>query len=167
MSRLHWQRPLTLCTLLATVTACGIQPTPVLNAGEPPTGVATGPFLYFISADGPRLTMVRRTTGRLGDIRGAVELLLAGPDAAERAQGLASQVPRSTSSVEVEPVDNGTRVTVPIEQPLTRLARGQIVCTAATVLAATHRGDLATLIEVRTRAGTTYPRAHCSQLRFG
>ena len=121
MRRIWWM------LLSVLLTGCGIQPSGVGEAGEPPTGVAPGATLYFIGADGDLEPQLRRT-GRLGTVSDAVSLLLSGPGDS----GLRTQIaPVGTRQVVVTTTSVMIRLMVPLTiDEVTPRGVDQIVCTA-------------------------------------
>ena len=122
-------KPGVVLALLAVLTACGVRPTGVVQAGEAPAGVGTGPVLYFLTPEG-RTIAAPRVTGRLGTVEGALNLLFAGPDQQERARGLTTGVPYVTPAFEA--LDASVMV---VRLPVDKLFLGQpavdqIACTA-------------------------------------
>ncbi|RZQ65791.1 hypothetical protein [Amycolatopsis suaedae] len=120
-----------LIILAALVTAgCGIQPTGVLDGGEAPTGVAPGVTLYFVDGRGelrPNLT----ESGELGDVAGALDLLLRTSDP----PGLRSDL-RRVSSLGPKVTVAGDTITVALPLAPGEVGpRGvdQVTCTAAGV----------------------------------
>ncbi|MFJ2743539.1 hypothetical protein ACIO3O_28245 [Streptomyces sp. NPDC087440] len=119
------------CGLLLSLTACGVQPTGVIGAGESATGLTKGLRIYFVSRAG-RLEGVSRPDQRLTDLQGALKLLGSGPTAEERKEGL-------TSAMDYPPSYDvqGTGARVVLRNPgspadsLSQLATGQLVCTLA------------------------------------
>ncbi|MET8161960.1 hypothetical protein ABZT47_36855 [Sphaerisporangium sp. NPDC005289] len=118
---------------LVAVAGCGVQPSDVIPAGDPPSG-AVEPIaavtLYLVSNG--RVSAVTRPGGRLSQAD-TLALLAAGPTAREQAHGLTSDVPPQAGpfSVTAEPAG---RLVVTLSTPageLSRLAVEQIVCTAA------------------------------------
>ncbi|MGP4009695.1 hypothetical protein [Streptomyces sp. 4N124] len=121
MRRIWWM------LLPVLLTGCGIQPSGVIGAGEPPTGVAPGVTLYFVGADGDLEPRLRRTA-RLGTISDAVSLLLSGPGAS----GLRTEIaPAGTRQVVVTTASATVRLMVPFTvDEVTPRGIDQIVCTA-------------------------------------
>ncbi|SDG35485.1 hypothetical protein SAMN05421505_103305 [Sinosporangium album] len=145
---------LPVCTAaLAMACGCGIQPTDVIDAGNPPWGPASGTRLYFVSGD--RLATAGRPGDGLGPDR-AVALLLRGPTRAERERGLTAALPAKLS---VEVAIHGDTVTLTPGQALSRLAEGQLVCTAAEAHAA-RSGLPTSAVEVVVEAG---PPTRCEE----
>jgi len=121
MRRIWW----VLLPLL--LTGCGIQPSGVVEAGEPPTGVAPGATLYFVGADGGLEPQLRRT-GRLGTVSDAVSLLLSGPGDSRLGTEIA---PVETRQVVVTTTSVMIRLMVPLTiEEVTPRGINQIVCTA-------------------------------------
>lgn len=144
-----------IAPVFLALSACGISPTGVVEAGGPASGIAPVTPLYFVR-DGV-LVAVHRATARPGDAQAALRMLLAGPTPAETDGRLSTEVPgpprapatpfaRPTAAraPEQSPPD-GPTVTVKgavlsIRLPfglgaLSRLATEQVICTAA----AAHR----------------------------
>ncbi|MEU4659388.1 hypothetical protein AB0G32_36590 [Streptomyces sp. NPDC023723] len=142
------RRALALLLLAAgPLTACGIPATGVIEAGAPASGVrglvspapsatrapdtATAAVpLYFVQ-DGA-LTAVARALAVPAEPASAVALLFQGPDRAERAQGLESELPRG-GAVPALRID-GVTVTVGLPAragTLSDTAVAQLACTAA------------------------------------
>ncbi|WP_416983718.1 hypothetical protein [Streptomyces sp. T028] len=121
MRRIWW------ALLPVLLTGCGIQPSGVVEAGEPPTGVAPGATLYFVGADGDLEPRLRRT-GRMGTISDAVSLLLTGPGGS----GLRTEIaPVEITRVVVTTTSVMIRLVVPLTiDEVTPRGIDQIVCTA-------------------------------------
>jgi len=124
-----------LLTILAAamamaVSGCGVAPTGVDDDGAAPTGIASGPTLYFVDAAG-RLAPQPRAVGRLGTISDALSLLLAGPGGSE----LTTQIDEvDVTRVQVTVRDDVIVARLPIAQDqATALGVDQIVCTAIAV----------------------------------
>ncbi|MEU1373782.1 hypothetical protein ABZ442_08970 [Streptomyces triculaminicus] len=127
---------LLLGSLAAPLAACGIEPTEVVEVGQPAQGVRRPGVktpevrLYFGFPGG--VQMVNRPADAEVSAEEAVPLLLAGPNEAEKMRGLYSELPRIGGRFEV--VSAVGRVTVSLPLDVTRLspvARVQLVCTAA------------------------------------
>jgi hypothetical protein len=128
---------LALAALLA-VTACGVQPTGVVDAGEAPSipntqgnpvgsPALTALTLYFVY-DG-QLHGVARTQQQPVSMSAAIGELLRGPTEGEQAKGLVTLLPLTTAPVTVT---LGGTVTVDVPFPvgdLPPLAVSQLVCT--------------------------------------
>lgn len=119
-----------LTALVLLLAGCGIQPSGVTDAGQAPTGLASGVTLYYVDAHS-QLKPQYRKTGRLETISDAISLLLTGPG------------PDSPLQTEIAPVPagipRGTVTTTPgliqLEVPFTvndvsPLGIDQIACTA-------------------------------------
>ncbi|MFH8475874.1 hypothetical protein [Streptomyces sp. NPDC018000] len=110
---------------------CGVQPTGVIGAGEPASGLTRGMRLYYASASG--LRGVPLLDKEIKDLNAVVKLLAAGPLPAEQRDGLTSLVQISGYSV----TGTGTRVTVRLDGPYPYAesgrdqGTGQLVCTLA------------------------------------
>uniref|UniRef100_A0AAU2UX56 Lipoprotein n=1 Tax=Streptomyces sp. NBC_00003 TaxID=2903608 RepID=A0AAU2UX56_9ACTN len=124
--------------LTAALTGCGIGATGPAPAGPPASGLrrpgSTDYYaqLYFVSPFGVQ-AVARRVNSPAGPQQ-ALDLLLAGPDTAERARGLITEVPampgRPTATAESGAVD----LYLPV--PVAKMNGGglgvtQLVCTAA------------------------------------
>ncbi|MFI9115955.1 hypothetical protein [Streptomyces venezuelae] len=118
-----------LGVLGTALVGCGVQPTGVIGAGEPATGLTRGVRLYFASDAGLRSVPVldREVT----DLNSVVKLLAAGPPPAERRDGLTNLVDIGGYTV----TGRGTGVTVRLEEPYPGSGRdqgtGQLVCSLA------------------------------------
>jgi hypothetical protein len=108
---------------------CGVQPTGVIGAGEPASGLTRGVRLYFASDSG--LRGVPLLDREVKDLNTVVKLLAVGPPPAEQRDGLTSLVQLGGYSV----TGTGTRVTVRLDGPYAATGRdqgtGQLVCTLA------------------------------------
>ncbi|MFF2961000.1 hypothetical protein ACFVT1_19270 [Streptomyces sp. NPDC057963] len=113
---------------LIALMGCGVQPTGVIGAGEPASGLTRGMRLYYVSAGGLRGVLLDR---EVTELNGAVKLLGQDPSPAQRRDGLTSLVRLGGYEV----TGTGTRVTVRIDGPYTETGRdlgtGQLVCTLA------------------------------------
>ncbi|RBQ17821.1 hypothetical protein DP939_23465 [Spongiactinospora rosea] len=135
--------------MLLVATGCGISPTGVLDGGEPAVGFQPTTRLYFVS--GARLVAVSRPLP-LPSLQETLDLLMAGPTAAERRRGLrtgldpeddvvqkvtsdAAQVHISLRELPPAPLPAPSEGPPPGDrtQPLWL---GQLTCTAAGALAA-------------------------------
>ncbi|MFD3659616.1 hypothetical protein ACFWVF_03280 [Streptomyces sp. NPDC058659] len=121
-------------TVLATaglaLAGCGVQPTGVIGAGEPASGLTRGMRLYYASDSGLRGVPLLDT--RLKDLNSVVKLLAQGPGPAEQRDGLTSLV-QELGGYTVS--GTGTRVTIRLDGPYPLSGRdqgtGQLVCTLA------------------------------------
>ncbi|WP_051872155.1 hypothetical protein [Streptomyces sclerotialus] len=126
-----------LAALLAGALAgCGIEPSDVIDAGEPATGLKSDGQepadvqLFFLASTG--LRAAARSAERPATPQRAVDLLLAGPNAAERQRGLTTALPDLRDRVTVTPRDGRITITVPADpERLDQPALSQLVCTAA------------------------------------
>ncbi|TMR96276.1 hypothetical protein [Nonomuraea basaltis] len=121
---------------LVAVAACGVQPSDVIPAGDPPSGAVapTTTITLYLVKNG-RLNAVTRPGpgGRPLFNADTLALLAAGPTAREQARGLTTDVPPEAGpfSVTVNPAGH---LLVTLSTPagkLSTLAVEQIVCTAA------------------------------------
>ncbi|MEE1736548.1 hypothetical protein PUR49_08545 [Streptomyces sp. BE147] len=109
---------------------CGVQPTGVIDAGEPASGPTRGARLYFASDGGLRgVPLLDREIENLDTV---MKLLSAGPSPSEQRDGLTSLV-QDLGGYSVR--GSGTRVTVRLEEPYAATGHdqgtGQLVCTLA------------------------------------
>ncbi|MDA0633347.1 GerMN domain-containing protein [Nonomuraea sp. MCN248] len=118
---------------LVAVTGCGVRPSDVILAGDPPSGpvATTTAITLFLVRDG-RLGAVTRPGRRL-PLAETLTLLAAGPTAGEQARGFTTDIPREAGpfSVSAEPAGH---VVVTLSAPagdLSTLAVEQIVCTVS------------------------------------
>ncbi|MFE6775704.1 hypothetical protein [Streptomyces sp. NPDC057702] len=128
--------------VVAGLTGCGVQPTGVVSAGEPASGLTRGMRLYYASASGLRAVPVLDT--QITELNGVVKLLGQDPTPAQQRDGLTSLVQIGGASVS----GSGPRVTVRFDGPYPGTGRdlgtGQLVCTMAraqSVLDPTVRTD--------------------------
>jgi hypothetical protein len=119
-----------LTALVLLLAGCGIQPSGVTDAGQAPTGLASGVTLYYVDAHN-RLSPQFRKTDRLETISDAISLLLTGPGLDSPLQTEIAPVPAG--------IPRGTVTTAPgliqLDAPftihdVTPLGIDQIVCTA-------------------------------------
>ncbi|MCZ0992481.1 hypothetical protein O1L44_04180 [Streptomyces noursei] len=122
--------------LTATLAGCGIEPTDVIDAGEPATGVrAPGKppadvQLFFYGPDG--LHPAIRPAKEPLDPQGAINLLVQGPNHAERMRGLSSVVPKFPGPLTATSGPGQVAITLPVNAKLVDPASlNQLVCTAA------------------------------------
>ncbi|MER8044477.1 hypothetical protein [Streptomyces sp. NPDC094032] len=123
----------------ALLTACGVQPSGVIGAGEPPTGLTKGLRLYFVSPAG-HLEGVSRPEVQITGLAAALKLLASGPTEPEQRRGLTNLV----GQVSYDATGEGTRVT--LRAPGTTfsgnrrddLVNGQLVCTLARAHSTLH-----------------------------
>ncbi|MFC4033111.1 hypothetical protein ACFO3J_16685 [Streptomyces polygonati] len=124
------RRPALLAGLLAVcaLSACGVPPSDVIQAGEPATGMPPGTLLYFLSGDGALVAVPR---GGAPDVALAVDQVFKGPTATEVAD-VRTQLPRLPSPPAVKDVSGTVLVELPAGvAPLTPLAVRQLTCTVA------------------------------------
>ncbi len=125
-------------TAAATLAACGVPPSGVIEAGEPASGMfspSPGPpspaaaVLFFLRDD--ELTAYRRSA-EAGDSEAVVRLLFEGPTASESATAT-TELPRLTDASRVTTGADGIlSVQLPDRAaPLSRRAMLQLVCTVA------------------------------------
>ncbi|MDX2560802.1 hypothetical protein PV371_14225 [Streptomyces sp. TX20-6-3] len=113
----------------AALVGCGVQPTGVVGAGEPATGLTRGIRLYYASDSGLRGVPV--LDREIKDLASVVKLLASGPPPAEQRDGLTNLVQLGGYTV----TGRGAQVTVRLEGPYAGTGRdqgtGQLVCTLA------------------------------------
>ncbi|NEB41802.1 GerMN domain-containing protein [Streptomyces sp. SID14515] len=141
-----------LTVLGAALVGCGVQPTGVIDAGEPASGLTRGMRLYFASDTGLRaVPLLDRDIRELG---AALKLLAQGPTAAERREGLTTLV-HAPGGYSV--TGDGTRVTVELDGPYWSeagdRATGQLVCTLAGFQSVREADVRADDVEVTIRPG--------------
>jgi hypothetical protein len=118
---------------LVAVAGCGVRPSDVIPAGDPPSGAVapTMTITLYLVRNG-RLSPVTRPGRRLSHAD-TLALLAAGPTAREQARGLTTDVPPEAGPFGVTAKPAGHLV-VTLSTPageLSALAVEQIVCTAA------------------------------------
>ncbi|WP_336208739.1 hypothetical protein [Nonomuraea sp. LPB2021202275-12-8] len=132
---------------LVAVAGCGVRPSDVIPAGDPPSGAVepiTTITLYLVEND--RLSAVTRPVGGPLFQADTLALLAAGPTAREQAHGLTTDVPPEAGPFTVTAMP-GRDLVVTLSTPadeLSALAVEQIVCTAAA--AASERPAQVTVI---------------------
>ncbi|MFF2007612.1 hypothetical protein ACFVWY_00870 [Streptomyces sp. NPDC058195] len=113
----------------AVLTGCGVQPTGVVEAGEPASGLTRGLRLYYASPNG--LRAVPLIDQRPDDLNGALKLLGATEPPTGQGEQLVSLVRLGGYSA----TGTGDRVTVRLDGPYGGSGRdqatGQVVCTLA------------------------------------
>lgn len=128
-------------TAAVTLTACGVPPSGVIEAGEPASGLfsptsqpsAPATVSLFFLHDGD-LTAYPRRIGDDGDVEAVVRLLFEGPTASESATAT-TELPRLTGAPQVGTGGAGAlSVRLPgVAAPLNRQAVLQLACTVAQV----------------------------------
>ena len=137
-------------------SGCGVGPSDVEDGGEAPTGLAEGPTLYFVDADGGLRPDVR-DTGRLGTVHVAIQLLMA--DAHPSTDGLRSEIPPTGTRTVVEDAWDYVTIYLPLSgDEISPLGVDQIICTAAAVVAASGRDVADVAISVRPTHGAVITR---------
>lgn len=134
-----------LVAAVLLLAGCGVRPSGVTDAREPPTGVAPGPALYFVDARG-ELRPDLRQTQRLGTISEAVSLLLTGPGDS----GLRTEIaPVGTTRVGLVTTPGVIQLRVPLTiDDVTPRGIDQLVCTALGVHVQSG-GSRSTEVQVR------------------
>ncbi|MFF3276061.1 hypothetical protein ACFYWU_34770 [Streptomyces chrestomyceticus] len=143
------------------LTGCGIAPTGVIDAGEPAHGLkapgkpAPDVQLYFLGPTGLRPAS-RPATAPVGPEE-AINLLLKGPNDAERQRGLTNVLPVLPGRVTAEAEDGKVTVHVPMNaKRLDTPSMSQLVCTAANASVPGARNPsevLVTLVGSNVRVG--------------
>lgn len=123
---------LTCLASAAVLTACGVPPSSVIQAGEPAVGMNPGVTVYFLAED--TLRAVPRTAPAGSGVVTALRLLFAGPATTDPAT-LTTELPRLPGPLAVG-VDGTDGTTVVVQLPagvsrLTPSAMDQLVCTVA------------------------------------
>ncbi|MFE6163314.1 GerMN domain-containing protein [Streptomyces sp. NPDC056486] len=159
-------------TAAVTLTACGVPPSDVIEAGEPASGMFSPSSqpptpatvsLYFLD-DGTLTTYPRRTDDAT-DLQAVVRLLFEGPTATEAATAT-TQLPHLTDAPRLTTGDDGMlSIRLPGEAaPLSRLAMRQLACTvnqsASPLIAAAPNTD------TEATGGAGRPSAVLSSLRI-
>ncbi|MFJ6787202.1 hypothetical protein [Streptomyces angustmyceticus] len=118
------------------LTGCGIAPTDVIDAGEPATGVRSpgqrtaDVQLFFYGPSGLR-SATRRAKEPV-DPEEAIDLLLKGPNHAERMRGLSSVLPKFPGPLTAVTHPGNVVITLPMNVKLLDSGSlNQLVCTAA------------------------------------
>lgn len=117
-------------TLTLTLAACGVPPSGVSTGDRAPTGIASGPTLYFLDSGGD-LVGRPRDAGRLGSIADALALLLTGTSDPDLRSGIA---PVDVTRVGVTDFGDMIELRMPLaEFDVTPRGLDQIACTALAV----------------------------------
>lgn len=122
--------------LAGALAGCGIAPTDVIDAGEPAMGVkspgepAADVQLFFYGPSG--LRSATRPAKAPADPEQAIELLMEGPNHAERMRGLSSVLPTFPGRLTTATGEGTVVITLPMNAKLLDSASlNQLVCTAA------------------------------------
>lgn len=132
-------RTVALCALALTfATGCGIQPTDVIDAGEPATGLTKALRIYYVREG--RLEGVSRPALELRGFDEVFKLMGTDPTTAEQERGLTNLLTDSVKLGGYQVTGSGTRITLSSREDTfsgvrTRLPNGQWVCTLARVQA--------------------------------
>ncbi|GGZ56017.1 hypothetical protein GCM10010387_57670 [Streptomyces inusitatus] len=109
---------------------CGVQPTGVVSAGEPASGLTRGIRIYFASAGGLRAAPLLDIG--VDGLTAVVKVLFKGPSEADRRDGLSTVLHFDGG---YSATGKGARVTVDIDGHYAEVERaqgtGQLVCTLA------------------------------------
>ncbi|MBD0710460.1 MULTISPECIES: GerMN domain-containing protein [unclassified Streptomyces] len=158
---------MTTAALGLLLAGCGVQPTGVIGAGEPATGLTRGVRLYFASGSG--LQAVPVLDRKITDLSTVVKLLDVGPSPAEQRAGLVDLVEIGGYAV----TGRGTEVTLSLEEPYGASGRdqgtGQLVCTLAraqSVLEPEVRTE-DVRVTLRPRDGEVFGPYRCSEFLNG
>ncbi len=122
--------------LAVALAGCGIAPTDVIDAGEPASGVKSpgqqvaDVQLFFYGPSG--LRSATRPAKAPVDPEQAIELLMEGPNHAERMRGLSSVLPKFPGPLTASSGEGKVVITLPVNAKLLDSASlNQLVCTAA------------------------------------
>ncbi|WP_327093047.1 hypothetical protein OIE66_21100 [Nonomuraea sp. NBC_01738] len=107
---------------LLLIAGCGIQNSDAIDAGPAPSGLGSGPRLFFVK-DGRLQSVVRQVEG-FDDVTTRLRLLLAGPIDEER--DLTTALPAGLRLVSVAP----DLITLTGSATVPRLGLQQVACTA-------------------------------------
>ncbi|MFJ9434193.1 hypothetical protein ACIRQY_31680 [Streptomyces sp. NPDC101490] len=111
------------------LVGCGVQPTGVIGAGEPATGLTRGVRLYYASGSG--LRAVPAVDQRIENLGSVLKMLAVGLPPVEQRDGLTNLVEIGGYTVS----GRGTEVTLWLADPYRATGRdqgtGQLVCTLA------------------------------------
>ncbi len=148
-------------SLALLLTGCSIAETGPTPAGAPASGLtssdgapAPAVHLYFHSAEG--LERVSRLYRGPDPTQAALQHLVEGPTAAERARGLTSAVPHDAPTPTVIGLEHGTiDILVPPAWGTSRAAERQLVCTAAD-------GSADIRVRIHRTANDDAPAQHCT-----
>lgn len=134
--RLAWHAIL-WASLAASAAGCGVGSTGPVPAGAPASGLRANSsshyaHLYFVGPYG--IQAATRTVNNRATPQHALDLLLKGPDAAERARGLTTEVPPLQGRLMAQAVDGAVNLHIPVavaDMTGGGLGLSQIICTAA------------------------------------
>jgi hypothetical protein len=118
--------------VVVVLAGCGVRPSAVIPGGPAPSGpVVSGPpggaVLYFVLAGRPTASQRGMAPA---DPAGVLTLLAAGPDDAERAAGLTTEVPGNAAPLSVAVASSGVTVALGLDvSALSTMATQQIACT--------------------------------------
>lgn len=131
------QRVWLAALLAASSTGCGVGSTAPVHAGAPASGLRTDSvslyaYLYFVGPYG--IQAVPREVEAPATPQQALDLLLKGPDTAERARGLITEVHPFHGTPTARAADGAVDLYLPV--PVANMTGGglglsQIICTAA------------------------------------
>ncbi|MEU3961268.1 hypothetical protein AB0F42_15785 [Streptomyces buecherae] len=153
--------------LVLGLAGCGVQPTGVVDAGEPASGLTRGMRLYYAAEGG--LRAVPLLDREVTELNSVIKLLAQGPPLAEQRDGLTSLVQLSGASA----TGSGSRVTVRYEGPYPAdgrdLGTGQLVCTMARAQAVLDPEVRTDDVEVTIRPSEGEPLGpyRCAEFRNG
>lgn len=128
-------RVATVLVTAAALAGCGITDTDALPAGQPVQGGLTENSnqllrVYFVTQEGT--WPVSRPAPSGNRLQQAMNALLAGPTAEERARGLITELPSSTRPVRATTIRGRVELRLPWQvRTLRPVAVSQLVCTAA------------------------------------
>ncbi|MER6174024.1 hypothetical protein [Streptosporangium sp. NPDC001681] len=128
-------RVVTVLVAAAALAGCGITDTDALPAGQPVQGGLTENSnqllrVYFVTQEG--VWPVSRPAPAGNRLQRAMDALLVGPTADERARGLITQLPSSIQPVRATTTRGRVELRLPwLVRDLRPVAVSQLVCTAA------------------------------------
>ncbi|MEU3168565.1 GerMN domain-containing protein [Streptosporangium sp. NPDC006930] len=129
------RRVAAVLVVAAALAGCGITDTDVLPAGQPVQGGLTENSdrllrVYFVTQEGT--WPVSRPAPAGNRLQRAMDALLAGPTAEERARGLVTRLPASARPVRATTSGGRVKLRLPWQvRELRPVAVSQLVCTAA------------------------------------
>ncbi|MBL1097409.1 hypothetical protein [Streptomyces coffeae] len=154
-----------LALALAATAGCGVQPTGVVDGGEPASGLTKDLRIYYVH--GSRLQGVTRPDISLQAPEGVLKLLSQEPTRAEEERGLVNLV--RLEGYWTTGRDHRITLHSPgasFDSPRDRLPNGQLVCTLARAQSYVHRDEGVRPDDVRVSLDDgerTYGPYQCSQ----
>ncbi|GIG59391.1 hypothetical protein Lfu02_37630 [Longispora fulva] len=140
---------------LAALAGCGVRPSGVVRAGEAPRKYTTEVTALYFQMHG-LLARTERIDPKALNVSQKVDLLLAGPNPAERGQGYETALPATSGGgvqvVRVAPHRYELRMNTPVAT-LSATALDQLVCTVLAGEAAEHAMAVGSVVAVVGTAG--------------